>query len=70
VYFLNHTSGVGEDIIVPRPQDSEILRTQPRIANFVARTGGMLATVNLDDQTCFKTDEINHVGANRKLSPE
>jgi len=70
VYFLNHTFGVGEDIIVPKPQDSEILRTQPRIANFVARTGGTLATVDLDDQTCSKTDEINNVEANRKLSPE
>jgi hypothetical protein len=64
---------VGEDIVVPEPQNLEIMRGQHIGAHAVAplpALGSMLSAVQLDDQAEFDTGEVSKVGGHRLLAPK
>jgi hypothetical protein len=54
-------------LVVPEPQQPESLRLQPGIAHHVAGGLVVLATIDLDDQPCFRTEEVREVRTHRHL---
>lgn len=60
---------VAEYFRIPEAQYGEAAPLQIAIPPFVARVG-MLPAVNFDDEPAFEADEIDHVVADRMLTPE
>jgi hypothetical protein len=72
-HFQNHfldALDIGEDVGVPIPNDPPAALLQPRRAPFVVFVVRVLATVGLDDEAAFETDEIDDEGTEAMLTAE
>jgi hypothetical protein len=68
-HFQN-TVHIGQNIIVPKPQDAVVALLKPSIANPVLVAIGMLAAINLDNNSLVPANEIDDIAANRLLANE
>jgi hypothetical protein len=69
-YNLEHTIGVGEHVIVPKPQNCiSVFEKHPAAIGVVGGIG-MLAAIELDDKIALAAGEIGKVGSDRQLANE
>jgi hypothetical protein len=67
---FKNTLDIPEHVVVPEPDDTVIMRTQPFVANQVLRVTGVLPAVYLDDQTALAAQKIHRIGTDRLLTDE
>ncbi|MDB5586971.1 MAG: hypothetical protein JWP26_1941 [Devosia sp.] len=65
---LKHTVQIGEDVVIPKPDDGVAVGSNSRSASYVTITLRVLAAVELDDQVCFAAGEVGYIRANRLLA--
>jgi hypothetical protein len=65
---LEHTIGVGENVIIPKAQDSVSVLCQPAVAYGIAWVGRMLTTVDLYYEATFAAHEVDDIGSDRLLA--
>jgi len=68
-YVRNDLSMIGRDHIVGKTQHQKSLMLQPDVPALIA-TIVMERTIGFDDQTRLVTEEISHIGSNRRLPAE
>ena len=67
-YLIGNGIQLTNNLRVPKPHDPETLGFKPLGPLRVGRCrGGVLATVDLNNQAGLETDEVNDVGANWNL---
>ena len=63
-------SQVARHVVVPKSQDPIVAIGEPLVAHDIARTVGMLPSVNFNDQPGLAANEVDGVWANRLLPNE
>jgi hypothetical protein len=63
-----NTFGIFQHFIIPETEYSIAMIGKPLVAENIALAGGMLATVNFDDESLLPADEIDNVRADRYLA--
>jgi hypothetical protein len=58
---------VAENVVVPKSQNTVVVIDEPFVANHVARVVGVLASIQLNNETTFTADEVDSVGTDRLL---
>ena len=68
---LEHIVPVQQDVVVPEAENAISLRLQPACTCGVERLAiQVLAAIHLDDQPCFKADEVRDEWADAVLPTE
>ena len=67
---LKHAGQIAEHLVIPKSQDPVIVTAEPFIANGVARTTGMLASVYFDNEAGLSTNKVDDIKTERLLSDE
>jgi hypothetical protein len=68
---LQHTLSIRERVVVPKSQHDKLLAAKPIIPHRIFFSLiGMLAAIQLNNQTVFEANEIDNIGTNRHLPPE
>jgi hypothetical protein len=69
--LLKYTFEIFQHFVIPESQDSKSILFEDCGSMVVLRHAiGVLAAIELNDQSCFDTCEVNDVSGNRQLSPE
>ena len=58
---------VAENVVVPKSQNTIVVIDEPFVANHVARVVGVLASIQLNNETTFTADKVDSVGTDRLL---
>jgi hypothetical protein len=68
---IQHSGCIGHHFIVPEPHDPVAELRQIAVSSLVpADIDGMLPAIQLNDQLCRRTEEINDERTDRLLAPE
>jgi hypothetical protein len=57
-----------QDIIIPEAQHPEAAASKPGIPGSIHCCAGVLPAIDLDDQVCLDTGEVNDIRPNRQLA--
>jgi hypothetical protein len=68
--YLQYPRAIFQHIGIPEPRDAIALRLEPAIARRIAASFGMVAAIDLNDQTLVVAHKINNVSANWRLTAE
>ena len=68
-YFKN-AGHITQHIVIPEPQNTVVVIDKPFVANGISRVVGVLAAIQLDNETAFAADQINCIRADRLLPDE
>ena len=69
---MKDTREICQHFVMREPKNYKSLFAKPGITRCVPLrlNDGMLATINLDDESRFRANEVHDVKTDRKLSPE
>ena len=67
---LQNAFNVAQDFVVPKTQNAKMVLGQPSISQDITLVGRVLAAIDLNDDTLFSANKIDHVGSNGFLPNE
>ena len=67
---LEHTLGVGEDVVVPKSDNAPALAHEPFCAPVIGSVLAVLASIRLNDEAVLGAGEVDDERADRVLPPE
>ena len=67
---LEHSIRISKDVVVPETQDAKAAILQIGITCFIGRVFCMLATICLDNEHLFESDEVDDPKSDGNLSTE
>jgi hypothetical protein len=69
---MKYTREICQHFVIPEPKNYKSLFAKPGITDCLPLrlNDGMLATINLDDESRLRANEVHDVRTDRKLPPE
>jgi hypothetical protein len=67
---LQHAVDISNHVVVPKAQDAVAMLDQPLIACGVALVGGVLSTIDFNDQPALAADEVDNERSHWLLADE